>query len=463
MASNGGIHPNSWWWGSHVKGTSQLIPTHHPNSGGKANRSITCLHVSIRCVTKIPMLGLSHFCLKGTVGKKSVHTDVFKLSEKMAALEERKQATNVVPTFTKTCTAYDFESSVIKKWKKDYWDKCPGLPVWQSQLILPKFDVKDQLLSFANGEDFTVNGASERCPHHDTNWWADLLLPASHCNQVCLSQKLCLLLVNYRVSHEPIKQLKTAKEKRTKNRLTKKPQKWNQGQITLGLTTEISLNPRLPPGLILECAGCLQSLRLQACVLKPGTFLSFLPCWFQLHLKIRPYTRCNLRLTLLHTCRHCHSNLWQTESQVNRVCVGKINLSVRYWAPCGYPRISWSKGVHTHYPPATFHHSMQLHSHSEAFDIPLGTCPGGSGMLNWMQWDECSHASYPPGKPTQEPERGKWDNSWSMASLGWNKSKNSRDVQVNPWFSSWEKTSFMLEGQRLIRPSLAITSLTCWM
>jgi len=40
-----------------------------------------------------------------------------------------------------------------------------------------------------------------------------------------LSQKLRLVPVNYRVSHEPIKPLKTAKEKRTKNRLTKKPQK----------------------------------------------------------------------------------------------------------------------------------------------------------------------------------------------------------------------------------------------
>lgn len=139
------------------------IPTHPqliiPWSGGKVPIDPSHLHISIRCVTKIPMLGLSHFCLNGQLKKSPVHTDVLKLSEKMVPLEmeERNQPTNVVPTFTKTCTAYEFESSVIKKWKKDYWDKCPGLPVWQSQLILPKFDVKDQPLGFANGEDFTVN------------------------------------------------------------------------------------------------------------------------------------------------------------------------------------------------------------------------------------------------------------------------------------------------------------------
>lgn len=154
--------------------------------------------------------------------------------------------------------------------------------------------------------------------------------------------------------------------------------------------------------------------------------------------KIRPYTRCNLHLTLLHTCRHCHSNLWQTESQMNlfRFCICNVFVlekCISPWdieLPAGLPEFLGAK-VFTNITrqwlstvPWSSIHTVRLETfHWARVLVSLG-------MLNWMQWDECSHASYPPGKPTQEPERGKWDNSWSMASLGWNKSKSSRDVQV---------------------------------
>ena len=186
-----------------------------------------------------------------------------------------------------------------------------------------------------------------------------------------------------RVSHEPIKQLKTAKEKRTKNRLTKKPQKWNQGQITLGLTTEISLNPRLPPGLLLECAECLQSSRLQAFVLKPGTFLSFLPFWFQLHSKIRPYTRCNLQLTLLHTCRHCHSNLWQTESQMNLFC--SASAMCLCWKNASLHEILSSLRVSPNFLEQRCSHTLP------ASDFPPFH---GAPFAQWGFWHSTGHVSW---------------------------------------------------------------------